>query len=566
MPLPRPSALLARVLANRALRRVLFSYFAFHVAEFATWVAILLYAYDRTGPASVGVVALIQLAPSMVLAAPAAALGDRYPRERVLTAGYLLQAAAMLATAAAMVAELPVPLVYAAAVVAATSLVVTRPTQSALLPSLSRTPDELTAANGAAGVVEGVGILVGPLIAAAVLTDGTVAQVFLIAGIALLAAALATARLRPQAGLTTAFGAETDDRTATPEDRSFADGLRTVAADPDARLVVGLLTTRMVIIGAADVLFVLMALDLLGTGEPGAGILNAALGAGTIVGGAVTFLLVGRGGLAIVAAAGALLWGASLAAVGATATAVLAPVLVVVGGAGLTIVDVAGRTILQRSIKDEVLARAFGIQEGLAVTGLAIGSIMVSVVVGMAGLTGAIALSAVLLPLVVAVAWPRLAGLDRRGVVPVHALALLRRTTIFEPLPPPQLEAIARRVDWLSVPAGTTVIREGERGDRFYVLASGAVRVEGEGRHLRDLDRAGDGFGEIALLRDVPRTATVTTTSDSVLLAVDRAPFLAAVTGHPDAFRAAELVVARHEGTVDGVARLGSPADSARSR
>jgi MFS family permease len=536
-----PLAVLASVLANGDLRRVLFSYLAFHIAEFATWIAILLYAYAQTGPASVGVIALIQLVPAAVVAAPAATLGDRFPRARVLTVGYLVQAVAMLATATAMAAALPLPIVYAAAVIAATSLVVTRPTQSALLPSLSRTPDELTAANGAAGVVEGAGILLGPLIAAAILTGGTVAQVFAVAGVALLVAAVATLRLGRRDGHPAA-----DDTTPSTRERddTVLAGLRTVAADPDARLIVGLLTVRMVIIGAADVLFVLIALELLGTGESGAGILNAALGAGTIVGGAMTVALIGRSGLAAVAAGGALLWGVSLAAIGVSAAAALAPVLVILGGAGLTIVDVAGRTILQRSIRDEVLARVFGLQESLAMAGLAIGAILASAVAQAAGLGGAMAVAAALLPAAVIVTWPRLAALDRRAPVPVQALELLRRTRLFAPLPPPQLEAVARRGVWLTIPAGTTVIREGDSGDRYYVIGSGAVHVEQGGRHVRDLTFAGTGFGEIALLRDVPRTATVTTTTESVLFAIDRAPFLAALTGHPDAYRAAEAPAA----------------------
>jgi predicted MFS family arabinose efflux permease len=537
-----PLAVLASVLANGDLRRVLFSYLAFHVAEFATWVAILLYAYSQTGPESVGVVALIQLAPAALLAAPAASLGDRFPRGRILTAGYLVQAVAMLATAAAMFAGLPIPVVYAAAVAAASSLVVTRPTQSALLPSLSRTPDELTAANGTAGVVEGAGILLGPLIAAAVLIDGTVAHVFVIAGVALMIAALATVRLGRRHGRDAAVD---DVGTAEPGDDSVLAGLRTVAGDSDARLVVGLLTVRMTIIGAADVLFVLIALELLGTGEPGAGILNAALGAGTIAGGALAIALIGRNGLAAVAAGGALLWGTSIALVGLTAISALAPILIIIGGAGLTIVDVAGRTILQRSIRDEVLARVFGLQESLAMAGLAIGSILVSVVVAVAGLGGAIAVAAALLPAAVVATWPRLAALDRRAPVPIQALTLLRRTRLFAPLPPPTLEAVARRGIWLTVTPGTIVIREGDPGDRYYVISSGGVRVEQGGRHTRDLVSPGTGFGEIALLRDVPRTATVTTTMETVLFAIDRSPFLVAVTGHPDAYRAVEAPVAR---------------------
>lgn len=543
-----PLAVLRRVLVNPALRRVLFAYFAFHVAEFATWVAILLYAYERTGPASVGLVALIQLVPAALVAAPAAMLGDRHPRHRVLTGGYVVQAAAMLTTAGAMLLDLPVWLTYGAAAVAASSLVVTRPTQSALLPSLSRAPEELTAANGAAGVVEGAGVLVGPLLAAAILVGSDVSTVFLMAAGALVLAALATVRLQPDP----AVGApETPDPTATTttttEDASFLAGLRVLAGDPDARLLVGLLSARMLMIGAADVLFVFMALDLLGMGEPGAGLLNASLGAGTILGGALTFALVGRGRLAVVAAAGAVVWGGSIALVGLSAVAAFAPPLIILGGAGLAVVDVSGRTMLQRSVRDEVLARVFGLQEGLAMAGLAAGSVLVPLVAGVVGLRGSILVVAAVLPVLAVLAWARLAALDRRTVAPVRELALLRRTVVFGPLPAPQLEGVARHATWWTVPAGTVIIREGDPGDRYYVIARGAVRVEQGGRWLRDLSTPGGGFGEIALLRGVPRTATVTAAEETVLLAVDRAHFLAAVTGHAATRAAADRVVAGHD-------------------
>ncbi|MGZ9160494.1 MAG: cyclic nucleotide-binding domain-containing protein [Candidatus Limnocylindrales bacterium] len=536
-----PWAVLRRVLANRALRRVLPAYLLFNAAEFGSWVSILLYAYDRTGAASVGVVALVQLVPAAIVAPAAAGLGDRFRRERVLAAGYLFQALAILATAAAMHAELPVVAVYGVAAVAASSFVVTRPTQSALLPSLANTPDELTAGNAAVGVMEGAGVLFGPLVAAAVLTGSTPAMVFLIAGAALVVAAGLTLGLRPTGGL--AAIAVSDD-AGDADDGGFLAGIAIVARDRDARLIVGLLTAGFLMVGSADVLFVLLAMDLLGIGEPGAGVLAAALGAGTMAGGALAFGLIGQRRLATVAAGGALAWGLGIALVGLTASAVLAPVLIVAGGAGLTVVNIAGRTLLQRSIRDEVLSRVFGLQEGLAMAGLAAGSILVPFVVGAVGLVGTTIVVAATMPAIVAIVWRGLSDLDRRAVVPVAQLALLRRTSLFRPLPAPQLESVARRATWLTIPAGTAVIREGDPGDRFYVLASGSLDVVRGGRPLRTVTQIGDGFGEIALLRGVPRTATVTTMAETTLLAIDRAPFLAAVTGHPDAFAAAEREVA----------------------
>lgn len=537
-----------RLWRNAAFRRVLPAFFLFTAAEYGTWVAILLFAYERTGPVSVGIVALIQLLPSALVAPAASSLGDRYPRERVLALGYAGMAVALALIGLSMAAGVPAPVVYAIAAITGCTMIIPRPAQSSLLPSLAITPDELTAANAASGLMEGAGILAGPLAAAAILSVSDPSGVFLAAALAVVVAVALTVGLRSSGGL----AALSDDSLVTDgpdQDPGTADGsplagLRAVLADADARLVVGLLTARNVMVGAADILFVLLALDLLGIGEPGAAVLSGALGAGAMLGGLATFAVIGRSRLAAFAAVGALAWGLALAVLGLSAAAWSAPWLVIVGGSGLAVVDIVGRTLLQRAIRDEVLSRVFGLQEGLAMAGLAVGSLLVPALVQLAGLVGAVVAIAALLPALVGLSWTRLARLDRRIVVPVREIALLRRTTLFRPLPGPQLEAVARRAVWFTVPAGAAIIREGEPGDRFYVLAAGSLSVEREGRHLRDLDAVGEGIGEIALLEGVPRTATVTATADSTLLAIDRATFLLAITGHPDAFAAAQRQVA----------------------
>ena len=450
-----------------------------------------------------------------------------------------VQALAMFATGLTMLADAPPLVTYAVAAATAASLVVTRPTQSALLPSLAMAPADCTIANGASGFFEGGGQLIGPLAAAAILAVGTPATVFFAASLALVVALLVTVGVRPRMA-PIVFASDADDV-------GLLGGLRLVLADRDARVLVGLLTARMLVIGACDVLFVLLALELLDTGEPGAGILSAALGAGAMLGGAGTFTIVGRPRLAAVAAAGALVWGAAIATVGLVPSAFLAPLLVIVGSAGLAIVDICGRTMLQRSVRDEILARVFGLQEGLGMAGLAAGAVLVPILVGVFGLVGAVVAVGATLPVFVALRWPRLSDLERGAGVPAREISLLRVGTIFRPLPAPALEAVARRAVWVDVSDGERLITQGDPGDRFYVLAAGSLRVERDGTRLRDVTEPGEGVGEIAILRDVPRTASVFATGPSTLLAIDRAPFLAAVTGHPDAYAAADAVVAARD-------------------
>jgi len=419
-------------------------------------------------------------------------------------------------------------------------LTLVRPTHNAILPSLAHSPSELTAANAVTSIAEAAGILVGPLAAAAILVvsepGAVIACLTVVAG----SAALLVLRLHPEEA---AAGHDDDDDQAADDGRAILGGFRALAGDADARLVIAILSARTLMIGVTDVLFVLLALEVFGTGESGAAVLSAAVGAGGILGGAAAFTLVGRRRMAPVLVACGFVWGAVFAALGLAAGA-FAPLLLIIGGTGLAIMDVAGRTILQRAVRDAVLARVFGILEGLMMAALAVGSILVPVMVAVVGVDRAVIVFAAFLPIVLLLAWPGLRALDRRAQVPVRALALLRRLPMFEALGAPAIESLARAATWVTLPAGVEVIREGDPGDRFYVIETGAVRVSRGGSPIRVLASRGDSFGEIALLRDIPRTATVATTAHTDLLALGRAEFLAAVTGNP-------VVTARADQTID---------------
>jgi len=544
------------IVRSPALRRVELAFLLFNIVEFGTWIVVLLYAYSATGPASVGVVAFIQLVPAALLAPFLAGLADRFPRDRVLLAGYLVMASTAAATGLAMWSGASPLVVYVAAATLAMSFPVTRPTQGALLPLLARTPEELSAANGLSGTVEGLGLMLGPLIAAALLVVTTPAAIFLAATVgSLLAAALVVrlpwpgtsprpidARAAPTPGasdIADATGAS--DATGTA---SLLDGLRTVAREPNTRLVVAILGLRMVVVGAMDVLFVLLALELFDAGDSAAGVLNAALGLGTVLGGLVTFLLVGRQRLAPALAASVLACGLALVIVGTLVPAWLAAPIIVIVGIGAASCDVIGRTILQRVSPDHVLGRVLGALEGIGLAGLAMGAILVSLLAGTVGIRMTVVLVGLLLPAAVAFAWAGLARIDREALVPVRALELLRGVILFAPLPPPQQECVARGARWITAEPGTAIIREGEVGDAYYVLETGRMTVSRDGSVLRESGDRAEGFGEIALLHDVRRTATVTATEPSVLLMLGRDLFLEAVTGHEPARLAAERLAA----------------------
>jgi hypothetical protein len=228
---------------------------------------------------------------------------------------------------------------------------------------------------------------------------------------------------------------------------------------------------------------------------------------------------------------------------GFATTAAIALLGAVVYGAGITLLDVLGRTLLQRSTEDDVLTRIFGAVEALWLLGYAAGAAIAPLLQRVAGLGTAFALMGVLVVVVTLVALPSLRRIDATAVVPQRQLDLLLGVPFFAPLPRPELERTANQLDRLPVSAGTEVIRQGDVGDRFYVVDAGSFRVEIDGEHIETIDEGGF-FGEIALLHDVPRTATVRAVVDGAVWALDQEEFLATVTGLPQAQRAAHAVSA----------------------
>jgi hypothetical protein len=519
------------VLRNPELRRVEVAFVGFNAAEWGVWIAMLVYAYERGGATTAGLVALVQLVPAAVFAPFAASLGDRRRPTRVLAAGYLAQCLAMGATATVLLSGGPALAAYGLAALAATAVTVTRPVQAVLMPSLARTPEELTAANVASGWIESVSVLGAPALAGLLLGVGGAGTVFAVmAGVVLVAAALVAPVRGPAA---TGAGGSALVETM--------DGIGVVAREPGPRALVWLLGIESLAIGALDVLYVVLAVAVLHHGGATAGYLNAAFGAGGVLGVAVTVAFVGRRGLGPAMLMGLASWAAALAILGAVPSTVAAFALLAVAGVGRTTLDVAGRTLLQRLAPPDALARVFGLLEGVSMAGLAVGSIAASAFVGLAGGRGAFVCLAGLLPLA-AVPVVRSVLASDASILPVVEMARLRALPIFGPLGAPALEGLARALEPVEVPAGAVVISEGEQGDRFYVVAEGELDVSVRGKHVGRLDR-GDCFGEIALLREVPRTATVTARTAARLDALGKVAFVTTVTGHVPSARAADELV-----------------------
>ncbi|HTU28899.1 MAG TPA: cyclic nucleotide-binding domain-containing protein [Solirubrobacteraceae bacterium] len=522
-------AVLRRALAGWRVRRAEAAFLGFGISEYGVWVVVLVFAFRRGGTTTAAAISAVQLLPASAVAPLAARLIDSRGAAATLWIGYLIQAASVGLAAGLMLSRAPSPVVYVAAVVAACAVTLTRPAHSALLPALVDTPAQLTAVNVVTGWVENVTLLVGPALASVALGIASAGWALVLFGCVVAGSALIVAPLRH----VETVGEDED------EDEEEAGSLRAALGNaPGALPALAMLTAEYAALGAQDVLEVVLAALVLGLGAGGAGYLGAAFGVGGLLGAALALTLVGRHRLARPLLLAGAAWGGAFIVLGAWPAQGVALALLAIAGAGRTVVDVGGRTILHRTVPRRSHGRVFGALEGVETFGLGVGSLAMALVVALAGARGAVAIVGGLLVVVPLVTTPILQRIERAAPPLDDEIAVLKQVPLFAMLSAHVLEDLARALERLDLPAGEVVTREQEPGSRYFVVAAGELEVSVEGAHVRELG-PGDGFGEIALLRDGVRTATVIAGSDVTLYALARPPFLEAVTGSRQAERAA---------------------------
>ncbi len=525
---------LAEVFRNPGLRRLQLAWAGSLIGNWSYFVALVVYAYDQGGAAAVGLVSVIRMLPAAIASPFLATLADRYPRRLVMVSADVVRATLMLLAALAIWQGWSQWLVYVVVGLSTVSGTVFRPAQAALLPHLARSPGELTAANVASSTLESVGAFVGPALGGLLLAATNAETVFALNAASFVWSALLVLAVRVGRSAEREPAARRDEEEGQG---GLTAGVRAISASRDLRLLCGLYTAQTLVAGALNVLVVVVALELLDVGDSGVGYLNAALGVGGLVGGFVALVLAGRGRLAADFGLGVALFGLPLALVGAVASVPVTLVALGLIGLGNSLVDINALTLLQRTVPDAVLGRVLGALEGVLLGSIGIGSLLAPVLIDAAGIRPALIATGLLLPALALLAATQLRSIDRRSRPPAE-LRLLKGVPLLSPLPLATLERLAGSVLRVAYPAGAVVIREGDAGDRFYVIDQGEVEIAG--RRFGP----GESFGEIALLRDVPRTATVTAVSEVVLHALARDEFIAAVTGHEPARAAAEAVVA----------------------
>ena len=503
---------------NVDVRRAELAWGASISAEWAHFVALGVFAYNHGGSTAVGIAGLMRLLPAAAIAPFASSLGDRFRRERFLAGVVLLGAAALLVSAAGAVMDDRI-VVFAAGSAVGVSSTLFRPALIALLPSLARTARELIAANGATSTIESLGTLLGPLGAGVLVAFADVGAVFAVGAAALLVSAGLLARV------------SVPGRVPAPAKTAGVEvwqGFKAIREVPLARLLVGLIASQTFVRGCLNVLIVVIAYQVLDRGATEVGYLAAAIGAGGLVGalGAVSL----RGERLVRPFAWALVfWGVPIMLIAPLPYYFTVILLLAVIGAANSVVDVSGFTLLQRTVPDEVLTRVLGVTWGLAMGTAAIGSFVAPAVLSLIGLKPTLLVVGAILPLLVLVTHRRLIEIDS-DVAPASQLILIESVALFAPLSLVAKERIASHLVPVDVATGDIVIRTGEIGDRFYVVASGGLTIDAGSQSVRV--GPGDFFGEIALLRDVPRTATVQANTDARLYALERDDFLAVVAGN----------------------------------
>ena len=522
----------ARLLRNGALVRALLSFGAAYTAEWSFTVALTLVAYADGGAFAAGLVGMLRLVPAAVLAPVISTYADRMARERVLMASSVVRGLATLAAGPVLWWGGPTAVVYLLAVVSTIAFTPFRASHSALMPSLCRTPDELTSVNVARGALDSISVIVGPLVAAVLVSVADVASVFVFAGCCALLSALLLVRLRY----------ERLPIEVRPQRRlvvEIKEGLEATRSYDGVLVVVGFVALQAAIRGAFSVFVVVLAIDLLNGNDAAVGVLQGAVGVGAIVGSAVCSLLVGSRRMTRWLAIGVALWGAPLAVMGLVPHYLVALAAACVIGVGNAVVDVTAFTLLARMVPDALMARVFGVLESFGAFAVGIGSLAVPLMIALIGPRGALVAFGVVAPIVGALWWRRLTAIDARVAVRSDVISLLREVPMLRPLPVPAIERLAQAVRHEEVAAGETVFEAGDVGDRFYVVASGTVDVLDETTVVRAMG-PGEGFGEIALMGGTTRTMSVRAAGPVELYAISAGEFLSAITSIGESRSAAD--------------------------
>jgi MFS family permease len=522
--------------ADRHVIRVLSAFGIFSVVEFGIWGTLLLYAQERGGDSLMALFAVVQLLGAAAIVPVTGGLFERLQRGAALRWSYMLESALILLLGALLHLEASTWLIAAVGVLVTAAISTVRPLHYSVLPLISPTPRALVQANSISGGGEGAGLIIGFVISG-VLHDriGSANSAFVLGLSALIAGILTV-------GIDVAVQTTSDDT----EGGAVWQSVVRVSRDPSLLSVLLLIGLTYLLTQALELVGISFASQVLGGRGLDQGLLAGVEGLGALLGSALAVTLVVRAKLAVPVCLGLIAASVPLLIMASIRALPPAVILLTFCGVGIAYSVVAGRTLLQRAVDDALLARVFSIQEGVILIGQALGAAVPILLLDRFGPSQSYLPLGVGLIAAALIAFPLVRGLDRRVTFSPDVVAALRRVPFLRALPPPGLERLAHGAVWVDVAVGTAVISQGEDGDAYYVVSQGRFSVTVDGQLREHTVGVGEGFGEIALLRQVPRTATITALEDSRVLRIERDDFLATVTGTQDGHRVAAEVASAH--------------------
>jgi MFS family permease len=506
---------------NPALTQLLAGEFVSGIGDWLYLVAILVVVYaESNSPVLLGIIGAARILPYVLLSVPAGIVADRFDRRMVLLVTDVARGLLMLVLVGAVVVDAPAIVVVIVSILAACFSTFFNPAIAALVPMLVDERD-LGTANSAWATLDNVAFIIGPALAGLLLAQGGLAFAFLINAVTFAVVAVVLWRLRvPPRPAAETSSQETDEEAA---------GWRRLARTMAGPLVLD--GAASFVVGGVNVLTVLLAVDVLNAGESGTGFLQAATGVGGVVAGIAGGALLARR-LQVPLLIGGLVGAIGLAWLAISGNLAMAMIGMAVGVAGLLLLDIVNTTLIQRTIPDEQRGRAMGLLQTSSAVVYSLGSLVMPIAASVAGAVVVLGASAALV--LAGVGGALLLARTAPDPTPVDATRLrLLEHPIFAGLPAGRLEAAARRLALVPVSSGEVVIRQGDAADRFYLVDAGSYRVTMALEGVVNELGPGDVFGEIGLLRGIPRTATVTATTDGVLYALDADGFAELVGSGP---------------------------------
>lgn len=522
-------------LGNGALVRLAIANLLATIAQWALFIGALVYAFDHGGAHTAGLASVCLLVPTAIVAPAAGAAAQRWHPYQVRLVAFAVQTLAFAGGAIAGFAEAPVLVVIGCCTIAAAGFTFLNPACAVLLPGIVRSARELTVANVWVSSCDSVSMLGGSLVATALL--GLQGPALVLAGCAALAGVSTITTLsnsRAESPLTR----YNDAVEPTGAVRLVLNSIKGLRERPGVASVLAITASQYLLVGSFDLIVVVLASQALALGTSGPGLLAASVGVGALISALVSTYLVRRDRLSTLLIAAVAGVAAASALLGSEPTLTLALVLLPVAGFSGSLLNLTGRMMLQRATPPHATAGIFAAIELFSGIGMVVGSIGTQILIAVGSVETALIGLGIYFAILLVFNWRSLRIADKSADIPVVAISLLRRIPAFSPLPPIALEAVARMATEVTVAAGEVVMTEGEQGDHYYAVADGSFDIVSGGTYIKTAER-GAGFGEIALLANVPRTATITASRPGSLLAIHRVPFLIAVTGSDSSHQAA---------------------------